>query len=371
MSARANRRKAAGALLSAALLCAPIPFGCARSVSDTTAASSPPSQDAATGTSRRDSPSANTEARQTAFDAEKCWAILKKQCDFGPRPLGSPAHDKTRDYLIAEMKKYADTTVTQEFSYRGMTVTNIIGVFQPEGSRQKPQKPFLLMAHWDTRPIADGPHSRVKTPPFRYGPKGWSRTTPILGANDGASGVAVLLELARLFKEKRPAIGVVILLDDGEDYGDFNAPNGGDGVELGAKYFSMHCQAEKAYGKPGFGILLDMVGAKNLLIASEAISQQYAPGTNDKVFNAAQALGYGEIFQRNLTQHVGDDHLPLNQAGIPTIDLIHPLPYGLYERTGYLQWHTLEDTPENCSSRSLKAVGDVVAAVIYAEAPAK
>ncbi|HZO88288.1 MAG TPA: M28 family peptidase [Chthonomonadaceae bacterium] len=322
------------------------------------------------------SPARTTSVKQTVqrptFDGERALAQLKKQCDFGPRPLGSEAHEKLRAYLLAEMKKYADKTLTQEFTYRDMPVTNIVGIFYPEGSQQPAAQPVLLMAHWDTRPIADGPYSSEvgKNPPFRYGPHGWNRTAPILGADDGASGVAVLLELARLFKQKRSPVGVLLLLDDGEDYGDFRANNGeGDGVILGARYFAKHFQETKEFGRPNYGILLDMVGAKGLILPREDFSQQYAPGTNDKVFGMAQALGYGNIFLANETQSVEDDHIPLNQAGIPTIDLIHPLPFGNYETTGYRFWHTLQDTPDKCSAKSLKAVGETVAEVLYRETP--
>jgi hypothetical protein len=322
------------------------------------------------GTSPSVGTSSNTGIARPTFDGERAFAQLKKQCDFGARPLGSDAHEKLRDYLVAEMKKYADETVTQEFKYRGMPVTNVIGVFYPAGSKEPSKSPVLLMAHWDTRPIADGPFSSEMRSgkPFQYGPNGWNRTTPIMGANDGASGVAVLLELARLFKEKKPTVGVVLLLDDGEDYGDFHANNyQGDGVVLGARYFARHFHENKAFGQPNYGILLDMIGAKNLILPREAISQQYAPGTNEKVFDIAKSLGYSDVFRYQETQQVDDDHLPLNEAGIPTIDLIHPLPYNEYQTTGYVQWHTLQDTPDKCSAKSLKIVGETMAEVIYRE----
>ena len=306
------------------------------------------------------------------FDAARAFALLKKQCDFGPRVLGTAPHDKTRDYLTAEMKKVADQTVMQEFKYRGMTVSNIVGVIYPAGAKEPSKSPIVLMAHWDTRPIADGPFSSEanKSPAFRYGPKGWNRLTPISGASDGASGVAVLLELARLFHEQKPSVGVLVFLDDAEDYGDFEANNrNGDGTELGAKYFAAHYGETPAFGKPVYGILLDMVGGKNAIFPREDYSQQYAADINDKVFGIAQSLGYREAFPSALRQGVGDDHLSLNEKGIPTIDIIHPLPVPPYDKTGYTPWHTLQDTPENCSAKTLKIVGDVVAETIYREKP--
>jgi hypothetical protein len=138
-----------------------------------------------------------TEQRtgRSKFDAERAFAALKKQCDFGPRHLGSEGHAKCRDYLVAEMKKYADEVITQDFTYRGMPLSNVIGVFHPAGASKPTSDPVILLTHWDTRPIADGPNSPEsrKVPAYQYGPKGWNRTNPIPGASDGASGAAVLL----------------------------------------------------------------------------------------------------------------------------------------------------------------------------------
>jgi hypothetical protein len=318
-------------------------------------------------------PAAPAQPTHPVFDAERAFKLLSKQCDFGPRYLGTAAHEKTLEFLLAEMRKYADDTVTQKFNYRGLPVTNVVGVFYPAGSKQPSKRPVLLMAHWDTRPIADGPNStELQKGPFVWGPRGWNRLAPILGANDGASGVAVLLELARLFKQKPPPVGVLLLLDDGEDYGDFTADNNrGDGVELGSRYFAAHYQEERRFGHPDFGILLDMIGGKDMKIPEESFSQQYAPGTNSLVFGIAKQLGYENIFLRDATQSVGDDHLAINQVGhIATIDLIQPLSGPGSPEYAYQQWHTLQDTPEHCSAKSLKVVGDTVAEVIYQETPA-
>ena len=338
------------------------------------AAPASPASPATKGTPAATPASLSIKAQRPAFDGEKAFAHLQKQCDFGPRTLGSAAHEKCRDFLLAEMRKYADRTITQAFSYRNMPVTNIIGVFYPEGSEKPVAQPVLLTAHWDTRPIADGPFSEEtrRGVAFRYGANGWHPTAPIPGANDGASGAAVLLELARLFKAKRPPVGVLILLNDGEDYGDFRARDGeGDGVFLGARYFARHFRDTPDFGRPDFGILLDMVGGKGLVLPRESLSQQYAPGVNEKVFGTAESLGYGRVFLSGETQAVEDDHIPLNMAGIPTIDLIHPLPIGNYETTGYRYWHTRQDTPDKCSAEALKIVGETVAEVVYRETPAR
>lgn len=295
---------------------------------------------------------------------------LKKQCEFGPRYLGSTGHEKCADYLAAEMKKFADEVIVQETTYRGMPVKNIIGVFHPAGAKEPAAHPVLLLTHWDTRPVADGPFSTTlrSGAPYQFGAKGWNRTNPVPGASDGASGGAIFLELAKMLKQQKPNVGVVLMCVDGEDYGDFRANNSeGDGVFLGSRYFAKNYQKLKSVGTPAYGVLIDMVGAKNLIIPRELTSDQYARQVNDKIFAAGQKLGYGSIFRADEMQQVEDDHVPLNMEGIPTVDLIHPLPFNDYERRGLVQWHTLQDTPENCNPKSLAAVGETLAEVIYSE----
>jgi len=272
--------------------------------------------------------------KRPSFDGEKAFALLKKQCDFGPRPVGSEAHKKTRDFLMEQMRQYADKTVAQDFTYKGLPLTNIIGVFNPDAKKQ-----ILLCAHWDTRPRADQEIDPVK------------KRQPILGASDGASGVAVLLELARMFKAQKPDVGIVMVLLDGEDYGYFER---NEGVLLGAKYFAGNHQGYNI----DYGILLDMVGDKNQDIYREENSQRFAPGTNEKFFRAARDLGYGKYLIDDVKTNVEDDHTPLNAVGIPTIDIID---------FNYGPWHTLDDTPAQCSAESLKRVGETTAEVVYRE----
>lgn len=270
-----------------------------------------------------------------AFDGEKAFALLVKQCDFGPRPVGSEAHQKTRDFLMAEMQKYADKTVAQDFKYKGMPLTNVIGVFNPGA-----KKTVLLCSHWDTRPHADQEINEEK------------KKKPIIGASDGASGVAVLLELARNFKEKKPGIGVILVLLDGEDYGDFYKD---EGVFLGSRYFARNHSGYNA----DYGVLLDMVGDKNLNIKREANSDRFAPGTNRKVFDIARELGYGQYLIDDHGYEITDDHIALTTIGrIPTIDLID---------FDYAPWHTLEDTPDKCSAKSLSIIGSVLSTLVYRE----
>jgi glutaminyl-peptide cyclotransferase len=320
------------------------------------------------GTTPSNPSSATQGVAHEAFDGDRAYEILKKQCDFGVRPLGTEAHEKTKDYLIDEMKKYADSTVTQKFTYHGLPVTNIIGIFNPAGSDKPSAHPILLMAHWDTRPIADGPYSDKRDLGYKYGPQGWKPTAPIMGADDGASGIAVLLEMARLFHKQKPDVGVVILLDDGEDYGDFTANGGkGEGVELGSRYFAIHFKETPAFGNPFYGILLDMVGGKGATFPREIQSYSAAPEVCEKVYGAAKRLKYDAVFPWDQEQDINDDHIALIAAGIKMIDLIHPLPSGSNDSVAYHYWHTQQDTADKCSPKTLKIVGDVVTDVLYRE----
>ena len=269
------------------------------------------------------------------FDSARALTVLRKQCEFGPRPVGSTAHDKVRDYLVAELRPYAKSVETQNFQHtlagRTYKLSNIIARF---GSGSG----ILLCAHWDTRPTADEELGAA------------DRKRPILGANDGASGVAVLLELARMFHERPPAVPVTVVLFDGEDFG----PTGKD-MFLGSRYF-----ASRLGDKSGFryGILLDMVGDKELVIYREGNSQAGAGFAADKIWDTALKLGYGSIFKDEVKYTISDDHVPLIEAGLPCADVID---------FDYAYWHTLDDTPDKCSAESLKAVGETIAKVVCSE----
>jgi glutaminyl-peptide cyclotransferase len=219
--------------------------------------------------------------------------------------------------------------------------TNIISSFNLEATTR-----ILLLAHYDSRPWADEePDSAL-------------HSTPVPGANDGASGVAVLLEIARQMKSAPPAVGVDILFTDGEDYGRHRDP---DGFLHGARYFASHLPA--GY-HPVFGILLDMVGDAELELRKEQFSLEFAPDVVDLVWSAAGALGVFQFTDR-VQGRVTDDHLPLNRAGIPTIDIID---FDYPDETNRY-WHTLQDTPDKCSPESLGAVGRVLLKVLYEYAP--
>lgn len=282
---------------------------------------------------------------QTApeFDGGKSFSYLEKQVSFGPRNPMSAGHEECKNWLVSELEKYANRVVKQEFMHfdprlnKNIRMTNIVASFNLNAERR-----IILCAHWDTRPRAD------KDLPENAG-------KPILGANDGASGVAVLLEIARVMKAQLPEVGVDIVLFDGEDYG----PEGVlEEYFLGSKYFAKNLGKYK----PVFGILLDMVGDAQLNLPVESQSNYYARAIVDKVWSAAEELGYSQ-FERRVGYAVNDDHIALIEAGIPCIDIID----FEYPDKSNKYWHTLQDTPDKCSPQSLKVVGQTVLQVIYNE----
>ncbi len=278
-----------------------------------------------------------------AFDQERAFTLLKKQVELGPRYPGTQGHKACAEFIIAQLKPYADAILTQDFTVtideKQLKLRNIMAYFNPNA-----HKWILLAAHWDTRPKADLEIDAIK------------RKQPILGANDGASGTAVLLELARLFASQKPKIGVLMVFFDGEDYGTTEVE-----MCLGSKHFAEKLpKSATIKGKPAkidYGILLDMIGDRNLNIYKESNSVEAASEIVDKVWNIANRLGYYE-FHPSVKYRIVDDHVPLIRSGVRCIDIID---------FDYAPWHTLDDTPDKCSPRSLEIVGKVVAAVVYSE----
>lgn len=270
------------------------------------------------------------------FNADSAFEYLKKQVSFGARVPNTKAHEDCKNFLVAEISKYADAVNLQKFThfYLGkiFNLTNIIASFNLNSGYR-----ILLCAHWDSRPYADEEKEASK------------KIQPVPGANDGASGVAVLLEIARILKENPPPIGVDIVFFDGEDLG---ASGDLENFCIGSKYFAKNKSPNYL---PQFGILLDMVGDKELEIYKEENSVKYAPDVVNYVWSIARELGIYE-FKESVKHSVYDDHIPLNEAGIRTIDIID---------FDYPYWHTTEDTPDKCSPESLKKVGTVVLNVIY------
>ncbi|GBD93057.1 bacterial leucyl aminopeptidase precursor [bacterium BMS3Abin05] len=271
------------------------------------------------------------------FNGKQAFRYLVKQCDFGPRNPGSAGHKKAQAYFVKEFSKFTDRVRLQPFPFVNykdnlrLTLHNVIASFGSQSDR------ILLAAHWDTRPWAD------------QDPNPKNRNTPILGADDGASGVAVLLEIARNLKENPPPVGVDLILWDGEDSG-----REGHATEYlqGSRYFAQH--KSPSYN-PKFSILLDMVGDKELQLYEEGNSYRYAPDVVDLVWGIAGDLNFTQ-FIPEVKYTIVDDHLPLLEVGIPSIDVID---------FDYPYWHTLQDTPDKCSSESLRVVGQVLLNVIY------
>jgi len=273
-----------------------------------------------------------------AFDSARAYSLLERQCAFGPRVPGTEAHGQCRAFLVNELQQHADRVSEQTFSHfvaalnREVTLTNIIAAFNLNAGKRA-----LLCAHWDSRPWAD------------QDPDSSMHQTPVAGANDGASGVAILLEVSRLLRLHPPDVGVDIILFDGEDLGISGQSRS---FALGSQHFAQN--KDKRYN-PMFGLLLDMVGDRSLEIYQEANSWRYASGLTQEVWDKASDLGISEFIPR--VQHeVFDDHVPLIETGIPMVNLID---------FDYPHWHTTEDTPDKCSAESLDKVGRVVLAMVY------
>jgi hypothetical protein len=272
------------------------------------------------------------------FNGQAAYELLVKQCNFGPRVPDTPAHDSCRAFLVAELQKYADQVGEQKFEehLEGMKqtvkLTNIIASFDMAAKQR-----VLLCAHWDSRPWADQDPDTSK------------RREPVPGANDGASGVAVLLQVAKVLKQTPPPVGVDIIFFDGEDAG---LSGYSETYLAGSRYFA---RTKDVRFNPMMGILLDMVGDADLQIYKEENSVNYASSVVDRVWSLAGRIGVAE-FMPTVKHAVTDDHLPLLNTGIPVIDVID---------FDYDHWHTASDTPDKCSAQSLEKVGRVVLAAVY------
>lgn len=278
------------------------------------------------------SPAGGAQTQFKGFNQSNAWDSLMKQCAMGPRVPGTAAQLKCRDYLLAETKKYCEDVHTQQFDHiwskgdKRVTMWNVVGSQNWKDAKVR----VVLTTHWDSRPYAD------------QDPNESNRSKPILGANDGASGTAVLLELMRTFKEKAPDVGIMYVLTDGEDLG--------PGIEemlLGADYFAKH----QPDPKPDYAILIDMIGDKDLRVPMEQNSMGFAPKLMRALYAHAKTVGLDGAFPAENGQDIIDDHFPMNKAGLPTIDLID------FE---YAPWHTVQDTADKCSAESLGKVGKLL-----------
>ena len=329
---------------------------------------------------------ADTETQSAigpAFNADSAFLFCQQQCDFGPRTMNSQAHDLCEQWIISKFKGYGMTVIPQKCElkgYDGTTLhsTNIIASYRPELTDR-----ILLCAHWDCRPWADNDPDEAN----------WHK--PVLAANDAASGVAVMLEIARLISEElrtksydytettdtsqqsnhnsslltlNSSFGIDFICFDAEDYG-FpqweTTDDPGNTWALGAQYWAAnpHVSGYKAR----YGILLDMVGGQGAQFYQEIMSKHYAKHIVDKVWQAASIVGYGSSFPMTEGGQITDDHIPVNTvANIPCIDIIPYYP-NCEQSTFGPTWHTLNDDMAHLDKNTLLAVGQTIIQVLFSE----
>ncbi|HXT14338.1 MAG TPA: M28 family peptidase [Gemmatimonadaceae bacterium] len=295
---------------------------------------------------------------KTAFDGQAALNYTKEHLQFGPRTPGTPAHDKAGDWIVAEMKKRTDSVIVQTWTQttaNGTTLAmkNVLARFNPKATSR-----VLYLTHWDTRPTAD------EDPNFG------NRARPILGANDGASGVGLFLALGDVFRKTPPSVGVDLLFVDGEDWGAFDPDSSGNYPDalFGSQYFANHLPSPDY--KPLYGVLFDMIGDADLQIYQEQNSVDKAPEVVSRVWRTAADLGYQNYFRAQVMQPITDDHIPLLAKGLHVIDVLDfqygPLPAnaGPNDVPSPSYHHTMEDTIDKVSAKSLQIVGDVAVTLV-------
>lgn len=290
------------------------------------------------------------------FNPDSAYKYIEKQVNFGSRVPNTEAHRYCGDYLVAKLRSFGAKVAEQKadithYNGQNLYMRNIIGSYQPEK-----QKRVLLAAHWDSRPFADQESDADK------------QKQPISGADDGASGVGILLEIARQLQQKMVNVGVDIIFFDLEDGGQPSFEKNfvqGDWWCLGSQYWSENPHVENYTA--AYGILLDMVGAADATFLKEQYSVEYASNVVQKIWSTASKLGYGNFFVNRTGAYITDDHVPVNEYHrAPCADIIHTTN----SQTGFAaHWHTLNDTMENINRTTLKAVGQTVMEVIYCEQP--
>lgn len=286
------------------------------------------------------------------FNADSAYQFIEEQIRFGPRVPNTPSHNLCANYISGKLQSYTKNVIIQSAevkAFNGTTlhIKNIIASFAGKNNKK-----ILLCAHWDSRPFADQDTT--------------NQDKPIDGANDGASGVAVLLETARLITESQPLVSIDIVFFDAEDYGQpednsqYSLP---DTWCLGSQYWSKNLQTKNNYS---YGILLDMVGAAHATFTIEANSSKFAPSLSITVWETAAQLGYSNYFKFDKTKAIIDDHVYINNlAGIPCIDIIHFDKST--ESNFFKEWHTHGDNLSVIDKNTLKAVGQTLLVVIFAE----
>lgn len=300
------------------------------------------------------------------FVADSAMAFCKAQCDFGPRTMNSKAHDLCEAWIADKFRQFGTEVLTQKTDIKAwdgtiLRSTNIIARYNPEATRR-----ILVCAHWDSRSWADNDPDSTN----------WKK--PVLAANDGASGVGVMLELARLLQADTTdiSLGIDFVCFDAEDYGvpqwaENGTADNSDTWALGAQFWAQQYQnalADDSISAAAyeFGILLDMVGGQGARFYHEGFSMRYAPGIVDKVWSAARTVGKGDFFVNESGGYITDDHDPINKIGIPTIDIISYYPDCEQSSFGPT-WHTVIDDMEHLDPAVLQAVGQTLIQVIYQE----
>jgi hypothetical protein len=297
-----------------------------------------------------------TQVAVPAFSTDSAYAYAATQLAFGYRTPGSKAWEECAQYLAGQMGRWCDTVMVQPFKatlWDGSTVPgrNIIASLNPQAAKR-----ILLAAHWDSRLWAD------------HDPDEGNKRKPVPGANDGASGVATLMEMARVMSQMPPSVGVDFIFFDVEDQGQ---PEWSDRYEdntwcKGAQHWAQnrHVPAYTAV----YGVLFDMVGTDAPRYTKEEVSRYYAPGLTDKMWNVAAALGYGNIFVPQNTDAILDDHLYVNQiAGIPMVDIVQNSGTTSF----FPHWHTTTDNLDNLNAETMHKVATVTMKTIYGDYPSK
>lgn len=281
------------------------------------------------------------------FNADTAYSYIQSQVDFGPRIPGSKAHQECAAWLESKLRGFGMDVLIQQgvattYDKKRFNILNIIASHNPEAPER-----ILLCAHWDTRPFADRD-------------EGTNLNMPFDGANDGGSGVGVLLEIARQVSQSNPAIGIDFILFDLEDYGSSDVD---DSWCLGSQYWARNLHRPGYYAR--FGILLDMVGATGATFPKEGTSRYFASGVVDRIWKTAGKLGHGDIFIDRHSNPTTDDHLYVNRdANIPCIVIVH---YDAIEGDYFPHHHRVTDNMDNIDKKTLNAVGSTVLNVVFEE----